>query len=60
MILKSVLVVATSLLAVKLVQQMGRSQLQHQASRDRQRHSDDVSRWEAEGGNLPARPPQRG
>lgn len=48
--IKSVIaLVATSALAAKVIQHLGRQRRLHH---ERQ-HRDDVSRWEAEGGNLP-------
>jgi Ni/Co efflux regulator RcnB len=49
---------AASGLAATLLQQLSRK---HQARSHRDeghRHRDDVSRWEAEGGNLPPAPPK--
>lgn len=59
MLMKSVIaLVATSALAAKLVQHLSRQQRQRRVQHDRRQHRDDVSRWEAEGGNLPpAQPP---
>lgn len=58
MLIKSVIaLVATSALAVKLVQHLGRQQRPRSASHDGRQHREDVSRWEAEGGNLPAAKP---
>lgn len=57
MIIKPLIaLVASSLLAVKLMQHLGRRQ-QHRVRHEGQQHRDDVSRWEAEGGNLPAAQP---
>jgi hypothetical protein len=58
MLLKPLLaVLATSALAIKLVQHLGHRQQQRRARREGQRHRDDVSRWEVEGGNLQATKP---
>ena len=55
MIFKSILaVLATSALAVKTVQHLSRKQQHRRLRHDHQQHREDVSRWEAEGGNLPA------
>lgn len=55
--IKSVLaLVATSALAVKLVQHLGQKQQLRRVHHDREQHRDDVGRWEAEGGNLPDAP----
>jgi hypothetical protein len=57
MILKPILAaLATSALAMKLVQHLGQKHQQRRARHDGQQHREDVSRWEAEGGNLPAKP----
>ena len=60
MLIKSLIaLVATSALAVKLVQRLSQSQQLRRARDDHQRHRDDVHRWEAEGGSPvthPARP----
>lgn len=51
--IKSVIaLVATSALAVKLFQHLGEHRVRRARHEGRQHH-DDVSRWEAEGGNLP-------
>lgn len=58
MILKPILaVLATSALAMKLVQHLGHRHQQRRVRHEGQQHREDVSRWEAEGGNLPATPP---
>lgn len=55
--IKSVIaLLATSALAVKLVQHLGEQRVRRVRGEGRQHH-DDVSRWEAEGGNLPDTPP---
>ncbi|MFG6456193.1 hypothetical protein [Roseateles sp. BYS96W] len=51
-----VALVATSALAVKLVQHLHRARQQRHAHTEQSRHRDDVHRWEGEGGNLPPRP----
>jgi Ni/Co efflux regulator RcnB len=57
MLMKSVIaLVATSALAAKLVQHLSHKQQQRRVRHDQERHRDDVSRWEAEGGNLPVKP----
>lgn len=57
MILKPLIaLVATSMLAMKLTQHLGRQQLQRRTKDERQRQRDDVHRWEGEGGNLPPAP----
>ncbi|KQW42413.1 MULTISPECIES: hypothetical protein [unclassified Roseateles] len=54
MIIKvAIALVATSALAMKLVQRLSHGQQLRRARDDGKRHSDDVSRWEAEGGNPP-------
>jgi len=47
---------ATSALAVKLVQTLSNKHQQRRARDDHQRHRDEVHRWEGEGGNLPQKP----
>ena len=49
--------VATSALTMKLVQHLSRRQRTRRVRDERQRHKEDVHRWEGEGGNLPVRPP---
>ena len=57
MILKPILaVLATSALAMKLVQHLGHKHQQRRVRHDGQQHREDVNRWEAEGGNLPITP----
>ena len=59
MLIKSfIALIATSALAMKLVRHLSRNQ-QRRTRTDRERHRDDVQRWEAEGGNLPSGPPVR-
>ncbi|MGQ3055015.1 MAG: hypothetical protein ACT6S0_24755 [Roseateles sp.] len=53
----AIALVATSALAMKLVQRLSHGQQLRRARDDGKRHSDDVSRWEAEGGNPPAAQP---
>ncbi|MBV8036990.1 hypothetical protein [Roseateles sp.] len=54
MILKPLIaLVATSALAMTLLQHLGQQRRQRRARHEGRRHRDDVSRWEAEGGNLP-------
>ncbi|KQV60570.1 hypothetical protein ASC95_03750 [Pelomonas sp. Root1217] len=54
MILKPILaVLATSALTMKLVQHLGQKHQQRRVRHDGKQHREDVSRWEAEGGNLP-------
>lgn len=58
MIIKSLLaLVATSALAMKLVQHLGQQQQQRRVRHEGRQHLDDVSRWEAEGGNQPVTNP---
>jgi Ni/Co efflux regulator RcnB len=52
MIRSVIALIATSALAAKLVQHLSRQQRLKRLHHERQHH-DDVSRWEAEGGNLP-------
>lgn len=55
--IKSVIaLVATSALAVKFVQHLGQQQRVRHVRKEGQAHREDVSRWEAEGGNLPDTP----
>lgn len=57
MILKPILaVLATSALAMKLVQHLGHKHQQRRVRHEGRQHRDDVNRWEAEGGNLPVTP----
>ncbi|WP_457426218.1 hypothetical protein [Roseateles sp. P5_E7] len=57
MIIKSLIaLLATSALATKLVQHLSRKNEQRRVRADHQRHHDDVTRWEGEGGNLPVKP----
>ena len=59
MLIKSfIALIATSALAMKLVRHLSHKQ-QRRTRTDRERHRDDVQRWEAEGGNLPSGPPVR-
>jgi len=51
-----VAVLATSALAVKLVQHLHRTRQQRHARTEQRQHRDDMHRWEGEGGNLPPRP----
>ena len=57
MIKSVVALVATSALALKLFQHLGRNHQQRRARREGQQHRQDVSRWEEEGGNLPPAKP---
>ncbi len=51
MLLKSVIaLLATSALAMKLVQNLSRQHRVRRVRDDHQRHHEDVNRWEAEGG----------
>lgn len=60
MLIKSLIaLVATSALAMKLVQHLSQKHQQRHITDEHHRHRDDVGRWEAEGGNLPPRPPSR-
>jgi len=61
MLIKSLIaLVATSALAMKLVQSLSRNQQLRRVRNDRQRQHEDVTRWEGEGGNLPpGRPASR-
>lgn len=57
MLTKSLIaLVATSTLALKLVQHLSQKRQLRRVRDDRQRHHDDVTRWEGEGGNLPPKP----
>jgi hypothetical protein len=57
MIFKPVItLLATSALALKLVQHLSRKHHQRRVRDDHRRHHDDVTRWEGEGGNLPIKP----
>ena len=47
-------VLATSALATQLIHRLSR---QRRLRHDGRQQRDEVSRWEAEGGNLPATPP---
>ena len=54
MILKPILaLLATSALAMKVVQHLSHKQHQRRVHHDGKLHREDVNRWEAEGGNLP-------
>ncbi|HEY1128115.1 MAG TPA: hypothetical protein VGF12_01815 [Roseateles sp.] len=54
MIIKPLIaLVATSALAMTLFQHLGRKHQQRRLRHEGRQHRDDVSRWEAEGGNLP-------
>ena len=44
---------ATSALAATVVQHLGRQQRVRRLRHEGRQHHDEVSRWEAEGGNLP-------
>jgi hypothetical protein len=57
MIKSFVALVATSALAMKLVQHLGRQHHQRRTHQDGLRQREDVSRWEEEGGNLPPAKP---
>jgi hypothetical protein len=57
MILKSVIaLLASSALATTLVRHLSRNHQLRRVRDDHRRHRDDVSRWEAEGGNQPVNP----
>lgn len=57
-ILKPVLaLIATSALAMKLVQHLSGKHQLRRVRDDRRQQREDVSRWEGEGGNLPPKPP---
>jgi len=57
MLLKPILaVLATSAVAMKLVQHLGQKHHQRRVHHDGQQHREAVNRWEAEGGNLPVTP----
>lgn len=49
--------VATSALAMQLVRHLSHKQKLRRTRDDRQQQREDVKRWEAEGGNLPPKPP---
>jgi len=54
MILKPVLILlATSALALQLVQHLRRKHELRRVRDDHRRHHDEMTRWEGEGGNLP-------
>ncbi|NCT82269.1 MAG: hypothetical protein GXC94_03945 [Comamonadaceae bacterium] len=54
MVLKPLIaLVATSALAMTLLRQWGRRQQLRRLRHEGRQHRDAVSRWEAEGGNLP-------
>lgn len=56
MLIKSLIaVVATSALAMKLVQHLSQKQQLRRVRDDHQQHHE-VNRWENEGGNLPPKP----
>lgn len=58
MLIKSfIALIATSALTMKLVRHLSQKERLRRTRTDRERHRDDVHRWEAEGGNLPSRPP---
>jgi Ni/Co efflux regulator RcnB len=58
MIKPVIALIAASGLAAKLVHHLSRSHEQRRLQHEHARHRDDVSRWEDEGGNLPAvKPP---
>ena len=57
MLIKSLIaLVATSALAMKLVQSLSHKQHLCRVRNDHQRQHEDVTRWEGEGGNLPPGP----
>lgn len=57
MIFKSIIaLLATSALAAKLVKHLSQKHQLRRGRDDHQRHHDDVTRWEGEGGNLPIKP----
>lgn len=57
MLIKSVIaLLATSALAMKLVQRVREKHQFRRVGDDQQRHREDVNRWEAEGGNPPIKP----
>jgi hypothetical protein len=54
MLIKSVIaLVTTSALAMKLVHHLSRKQQQRRLHHEGRQQREEVSRWEAEGGNLP-------
>ena len=58
MLIKSIIAaIATSALALKLVQNLSQKRQLRRVRDDHRRHHEDVTRWEAEGGNLPPGPP---
>lgn len=54
MIKSLIALLATSALAATVVRHLGRQQRVRRLRREGRQHRDEVSRWEAEGGNLPA------
>lgn len=56
MIRSLIALLATSALALCLVEHLGRKQQLRAAGRDGRQHREDVSRWAEEGGNLPPAP----
>jgi hypothetical protein len=52
--------IATSALAMKLVQHLNQKHRTRRVRDEHQRHKEDVTRWEGEGGNLPPQPPGAG
>jgi len=58
MLIKSfIALIATSALTMKLVRHLSQKRRLSRVPNDHERQRDDVHRWEAEGGNLPSRPP---
>ena len=53
MIKSLIALLATSALAATVVQHLGRQQRVRRLRHEGRQHHDEVSRWEAEGGNLP-------
>jgi len=56
-VVAAVALIATSALTMKLVRHLSQKRRLSRVPNDHERQRDDVHRWEAEGGNLPSRPP---
>lgn len=59
MIKHVIALVAASGLAAKLVKHLSQRHQTRRSHEEGHRHHDEVSRWEAEGGNLPPAPPKK-
>lgn len=60
MIKHVIALVAASGLAAKLVKHLSQRHQTRRSHEEGHRQREDVSRWEAEGGNLPPAPPRKG